>query len=92
MVTMVIMVTTIQLQSSTKEDLLVIKAKLEQETGKKSTLDDAIRWLIEKSNSPPFEIRLQATEELFGSIKDLGITTDDLKELRRQESSRVAKF
>jgi hypothetical protein len=86
------MATTVQLQPSTKEELLVVKAQLEQQTGKKSTLDDAIRWLIEKSRSPPFESRTCAADELFGSITDLGITTDDLKKLRRQETSRVAKF
>ena len=92
MATMEHMATTIQLQFSTKKELLVIKAKLEQQTGKKSTLDDAIRWLIEKSKSPLMESRLHIAEELFGSIKDLNITSNDLRELRNQESSRVAKF
>ncbi|MHA1368846.1 MAG: hypothetical protein ACTSWN_06790 [Promethearchaeota archaeon] len=86
------MATTIQLKSSTKEELLIIKAKLEQQTGMKSTLDDAIRWLIEKSKSPPLKQRMRVSEELFGSIKDLEITVNDLKEFRRQEISRVAKF
>ena len=80
------------MQPSTKEELLIIKAQLEQQTGKKSTLDDAIRWLIEKSKSLPFESRTCVAEELFGSITDLGITTEDLKKMRRQETSRVAKF
>ena len=86
------MATTVQLRPSTKEELLIIKAQLEQQTGKKSTLDEAIRWLIEKSKSPPFESRTCVADELFGSITDLGITTEDLKKMRRQETSRVAKF
>ncbi|MEX2683501.1 MAG: hypothetical protein Q6373_018130 [Candidatus Sigynarchaeota archaeon] len=86
------MATTVQIQSSTKEELLVIKARLEEQTGKKCTLDDAIRWLIEKARSPPFENRTSVAGEIFGSITDLGITIEDLKELRRQEISRVAKF
>jgi hypothetical protein len=92
MVTRGTMATTVQLQPSTKEELLVIKAQLEQQTGKKSTLDDAIRWLIEKSRSPPFDSRTCVADELFGSISDLGINTEDLKKMRRQEISRVAKF
>jgi hypothetical protein len=92
MVTGETMATTVQLRPSTKEELLIIKAQLEQQTGKKSTLDEAIRWLIEKSKSPPFESRTCVAEELFGSITDLGITTEDLKKMRRQETSRVAKF
>nr|MDO8083839.1 hypothetical protein [Candidatus Sigynarchaeum springense] len=86
------MATTVQLQPSTKEELLVIKAQLEQWTGKKNTLDDAIRWLIEKARSPPLETRTSVADELFGSITDLGIIIDDFKESRRQEISRVAKF
>jgi hypothetical protein len=86
------MATTVQLQPSTKEDLLVIKAQLEQQTGKKSTLDDAIRWLIEKSRSSSLESRISAAEEFFSSIKDLEIDAEDLKKMRAQEISRAAKF
>ncbi|OLS16819.1 MAG: hypothetical protein HeimC3_51390 [Candidatus Heimdallarchaeota archaeon LC_3] len=82
------MATTLQLNKKTKEELLIVKARLEQETGKKHTLDDAIRWLIEKDRSPNVDERLKSTNESFGVIKDLEITLDDLTSLRKERSSR----
>ena len=82
------MATTVQLNNKTKEELLIVKARLEQETGKKHTLDDAIRWLIEKERSPSIEERIKVTSESFGVIKDLGITLGDLEILRKERSSR----
>ena len=92
MVSMMTMATTVQLNNATKEDLLIIKAQLELQTGKKHTLDDAIRWLIEKAKSQPLEDRIKAAEACFGSIKDLEIDSEDLKRFRRQVISRVAQF
>jgi len=89
---MVTMATTVQINSSTKEELLFIKAQLELHTGKKHSLDDAIRWLIEKAKSPPLEDRVKDAEKSFGVLKDLGITSEDLRTLRRQRVSRVADF
>ncbi len=86
------MVTTVQVQPSTRDKLLLVRAQLELQTGRRHTLDDAIRWLIEKVNAPPKEDRIRMAESTFGSIKDLGITTEDLKELRKQAISRVAQF
>ena len=82
------MATTLQLNKKTKEELLIVKARLEQETGKKHTLDDAIRWLIEKDRNPNVDERLKNTNESFGVIKDLEITLDDLTSLRKERSSR----
>lgn len=82
------MATTVQLDKKTKEELLIVKARLEQETGRKHTLDDAIRWLIEKERSPNLEERIKATDESFGIIKDLEITLEDLSILRKERSSR----
>ena len=82
------MATTLQLNKKTKEELLIVKARLEIETGKKHTLDDAIRWLIEKDRSPNVDERLKSTNESFGVIKDLEITLDDLTSLRKERSSR----
>ncbi|MHA1991906.1 MAG: hypothetical protein ACW981_15705 [Candidatus Hodarchaeales archaeon] len=82
------MATTVQLNKKTKEELLIVKARLEQETGKKHSLDDAIRWLIEKERSPSVEERLKTINESFGVIKDLEITLDELTNLRKERSSR----
>ena len=86
------MVTTVQINEKTREELLIVKAQLEQQSGKKHTLDDAIKWLIEKANSPGIEERIRASNECFGSLKDLNITLNDLTELRKERSSRIADF
>ena len=75
------MATTIQLTEQTKEDLLNIKTRLEQQTGEKYTLEDAIRWLIARSKRNSFEERKNIAKKLFGSIKDLNITSDYLKSI-----------
>ena len=59
------MVTTVQVKENTKEDLLVVKAKLETLSGKKHTLDDAIRWLLESSSKPSIEERIKLAEEFY---------------------------
>jgi hypothetical protein len=86
------MVTTVQLNNKTKEELLIVKAQLEQQSGKKHTLDDAIKWLIEKSKTPPLEDRIKASDKCFGLLKDLNITLEDISSLRKERSSRVANF
>ena len=86
------MATTVQINNNTKEELLIIKAQLEQQSGKKHTLDDAISWLIEKTKSLPHEERIKASKACFGSLKDLNITLEDVSLLRQQRSSRIADF
>ncbi len=86
------MATTVQLNESTKEELLVIKAQLEILTGKKQSLDDAVHWLIQKAKSPPVEDRIKYSHQYFGSIKDLQINLKELTKLRQQRTSRVADF
>lgn len=86
------MVTTVQLHKNTKKDLLLIKARLEQFTGEKKSLDDAIKWLLEKENSSNFQNRILDSNECFGSISDLNITLDSVTELRISRKSRFADF
>ncbi len=86
------MATTVQLNESTKEELLVIKAQLEMLTGKKQSLDDVVQWLIKKAKNPPVEDRVKYSHQYFGSIKDLQINLKELTKLRQQKSSRVADF
>lgn len=86
------MATTVQIDKSIREELLVIKAQLEQQSGSKHTLNDAIRWLIGREQSLPFKERIEASKICFGSIADLNITLDDLAQLRQERSSRIADF
>jgi len=86
------MATTVQIDKIIKEELLVIKAQLEQQSGSKHTLNDAIRWLIGREQSLPFKERIDASKICFGSIKDLDISLEDLSLLRQERSSRLADF
>ncbi len=86
------MATTVQLNEKTKEELLIVKAQLEQQSGIKHTLDDAVKWLIEKSKSPSIEDRIKASENCFGSLKDLNISLEDVSRLRKERNSRIADF
>ncbi|MHA2364242.1 MAG: hypothetical protein ACXAC7_09815 [Candidatus Hodarchaeales archaeon] len=75
---------TVQLDNKTKQDLLIVKAQLEQQSGKKNTLEEVVKWLIKKANSPSLEDRIRASEECFGLLKDLNISLDDVTRLRRE--------
>lgn len=85
---MIIMATTVQINDRTKNELVIIKAQLEQQSGKKHTLNDAIQWLIERTKSLPYDERKKASKICFGSLKDLNITLDDVSQLRQQRSSK----
>ena len=87
-VPIVTMVSTIQINEKTKEELFLIKSRLELETGNKYTLEDAIKWLIAKGRKKTAEERKKVSKELFGITKSLKITMDDLSELRRERFSR----
>jgi len=82
------MVTTIQISEKTKEELFLIKSRLELATGRKFTLEEAIKWLIAKEGQKEPKERKKTIDELFGIAKQLGITIADVSELRRQRDSR----
>lgn len=86
------MATTVQLSEKTKEELLIVKAQLETQTGKKHTLDDAIHWLIENSRKPSVDERILKSEEYFGMGKKLGVSLKDVSEMRREKNARIADF
>lgn len=90
--TIVSMATTVQINEKTKEELLIVKAKLETQTGKKHSLDDAIQWLIENSKKPSVEERIKKSEEYFGSAKNLNVTLDDVSKARKEKHARIADF
>ena len=77
------MVTTIQISDKIKEELFLIKSRLEQTMGRKFTLEDAIKWLIAKEGQKDAEERRKAIDELFGIAKSLGITLSDVSRLRQ---------
>ena len=79
------MATTLQLTEQTKEELLMIKAKLEQQTGEKHTLEDTIHWLIARPKGNSFEDRKNIAKKLFGLLKDLNIIELDLQNLRKEK-------
>lgn len=86
------MVTTVQLSEKTKTELLLIKSKLEIQTGKKQSLEDAIQWLIEHSQPFSVEERIKLSDSYFGSAKDLNISLEDVSALRREKNARIADF
>ena len=68
----------LHLTEQTKEELLSIKAKLEQQTGEKCILEDVIRWSIARFKENSFENRKNRAKTLFGSLKGLNISEEDL--------------
>ena len=87
------MVTTVQLDNDTKQELVRIKAFLEDETGETKSFNDAIKWLLQmKKSSNQYHERKNVANDLVGTLKGLGISLDDLTELRREKDSRFAKF
>ncbi len=86
------MVTTVQINEKTREELLIVKAQLETQTGKKHSFDDAIQWLIENSKKPSVDERIKKSEEYFGSAKNLNISLDDVSEVRKEKHARIADF
>jgi hypothetical protein len=86
------MVTTIQVDEKTKEELFAIKSRLELATGRKCTLEDAIKWLMARGRKKGFEERKNACEGLFGIAKSIGLTLSDVSELRKERDSRFANF
>jgi len=88
MVSIECMVTTIQISEKTKEELFLIKSRLELATGRKFTLEEAIKWLIAKERRGTAIDRKKISAELFGIASSIGVTLSDVSELRRERSSR----
>ena len=86
------MVTTIQVSKKTKEELFLIKSRLELAIGRKFTLEEAIKWLIAKEGRKDKVERKKVTDELFGIARLIGITLSDVSKLRSQRNSRFEIF
>ena len=86
------MATTVQISEKTKEELLIVKATLEAQSGKRYTLDDAIRWLIESFKKPSVDERIIKSEECFGLAKNTNVSIEDVSEMRKEKDARIADF
>jgi hypothetical protein len=82
----------VKLDPATLTELRIVKLQLDQQSGKTHTLDDDVHWLIENAKGPRFNDRVKATSDAFGSIKDLGITIEDLQQIRKEKFSRIVDF
>ncbi|MHA1971394.1 MAG: hypothetical protein ACTSW1_00290 [Candidatus Hodarchaeales archaeon] len=86
------MASSVEIGEKTKEDLLNIKRQLERVTGKRYTIDDTIRWLIDKERGVPFKRRKELSKKYFATLKDLDLGLDDISKIRQERSSRIADF
>ena len=84
----IVMPTTIQLDESTRRELLRYAAELQGSRGTKVTFDDAINELLKDSRRAK-EARAKL-ESLFGSVRD-GTAVRDLAELRRKERAALER-
>jgi len=74
---------TIRVSKSTKERLIKLAARLQQERGVKVSLDEAIRFLLDGDRKP------DVLRSLFGSVPELKV--QDLYEERRRDEERRSR-
>lgn len=77
------MMTSIQISEETKERLLVIMAKLQEQRREKITYEEAIAFLIEKETLS-FDTRRRFVRKYRGFL-DYQQARDDLKDARKLE-------
>lgn len=82
------MLSSIQISQNMKKELISIKGYLEKTTGKKHSLEDAIKWLINQNRIQEFEERKKIALELCGSIKFEYDPLERLSKLRKEKWSR----
>lgn len=78
---------TIKVSKEVKKSLIRVAAKLQDETGRRIDLDEAIRHLI----SPSYKKRPELLDQIFGSVPKLGIK-DVYKERRLDELRTKRKY
>ncbi len=74
---------TIRVSRGTKERLIKLAAKLQQERGVKVSLDEAIRFLLDGGRKP------DVLKSLFGSVP--GLRVQDLYEERMRDEERRSR-
>ncbi len=77
------MVTSIQISEETREKLLVIMAKLQEQRREKITYEEALAVLIEKETLS-FDTRLRFVKKYHGFLEEKQ-AREDLKEARKLE-------
>ncbi|HDI73863.1 MAG TPA: VapB-type antitoxin [Candidatus Korarchaeota archaeon] len=74
---------TIRVSKGTKERLIRLAARLQQERGRKVSLDEAIRFLLDGDRKP------ELLKSLFGSVP--GLRVRDLYEERMRDEERHSR-
>lgn len=75
---------TIRVSKSTKERLVRLAARLQEEKGRRITLDEAIRFLLDAR-----ERKSELLISIFGSIPNL--STEELYEERKKDEKRASR-
>ncbi|MCD6348882.1 MAG: VapB-type antitoxin [Candidatus Korarchaeota archaeon] len=75
---------TIRVSKSTKERLVRLAARLQEKRGRRITLDEAIRFLLDAR-----ERKSELLLSIFGSIPDL--STEELYEERKEDEKRASR-
>jgi iron-sulfur cluster repair protein YtfE (RIC family) len=79
---------TVQVEADVKEALFKIAAELQQKTGRRTSISEAVQHLIRSYHaSHRDKARMLA---LFGCLKGAGDARATLRELREQEETRLA--
>lgn len=78
--------TSIKISEKIKEELFLIKKHLELKTGQEYSLEEIIKWLINRGRDNNIDVRKKLSEELFGIAESVSI--NDVSELRMQKGLR----
>ena len=79
---------TIKVSKDTKDSLTKVAARLQEKSGKRVDLDEAIRHLLSTSNQSE-EIKPELLDKLFGSVPQLSVK--DLHSERRLDEQRFRR-
>ncbi len=78
------MSTTIKVSKSTKEKLVRVAAKLQERYGRRVSLDEAIRYLLELEERKP-----ELLDSIIGSVPTLSV--EELYRERRRDEERIER-
>ena len=76
--------TTIKVSKSTKEKLVRVAAKLQERYGRRVSLDEAIRYLLELEERKP-----ELLDSIIGSVPTLSV--EELYRERRRDEERIER-
>ena len=78
------MSTTIKVSKSTREKLVRVVAKLQERYGRRVSLDEAIRYLLELEERKP-----ELLDSIIGSVPTLSV--EELYRERRRDEERIER-